>query len=176
MFIIILFLVFQALNSKTKMNKFAYRQNGFVSFREIDVSKGVVCPKPRRSGANERFNTNATLLQINQEVEVCDLKAGTELLDLILTKGRYDVEYSNANPFFCGSPPSRASNPLIQDVNFGNDNFIPIQPFPESALPFSSSSRVTGGGCVPMKFGNNSAPVRIDGFNCRGSCSVPAVA
>uniref|UniRef100_M1C4A5 Uncharacterized protein n=1 Tax=Solanum tuberosum TaxID=4113 RepID=M1C4A5_SOLTU len=46
------------------MNKFAYRQNGFVSFREIDVSKGVVCPKPRRSGANERFNTNATLLQI----------------------------------------------------------------------------------------------------------------
>ncbi|KAK6773592.1 hypothetical protein RDI58_028830 [Solanum bulbocastanum] len=158
------------------MNKFAYCQNGLVSFREIDVSKGVACPKPRKSRANEPFSTNATLLQINQEVEVCDLKAGTEILDLILTKGRYDVDYSNSNPFFCGSPPSRASNPLTQDVNFGNDNFMPIQPFPESALPFSFSSRLIRGGCVPMEFGNNSAPVRIEGFNCGGNCSISAVA
>lgn len=112
MFIIILFLVFQALNSRTKMNKFAYCQNGFVSFREIDVSKGVVCPKPRESVANQRFNTNATFLQIkyvfcffflfllllfsvylylfgyfiSQEVEFCDLKAETDILDLILTE------------------------------------------------------------------------------------------
>ncbi|XP_055819366.1 uncharacterized protein LOC129888402 isoform X2 [Solanum dulcamara] len=168
------------------MNKFAYRQNALVGFGEIAVSKGIVCPKPRRSGlfnsasvqVNETFTTNAPLLQINQEVGGCDLKAGTELLDMILTKGgRYDVEYSNfqldsSPPYFCGSPPSRASNPLIQDVNFCNDNFVPITPIPESAAPFSSSSR----GCVRLKFGNNSAPVRIEGFNCRGSCSIPAVA
>lgn len=120
MLIIFFFLVFQALHNKTKMNKFAYRQNALVGFGEIAVSKGIVCPKPRRSGlfnsasvqVNETFTTNAPLLQIkyvslffsfffiwlssicvylfgcfsSQEVGGCDLKAGAELLDMILTK------------------------------------------------------------------------------------------
>lgn len=101
-------------------------------------------------------------------------------------QGRYDDENSDLQlasspPFFCGSPPSRASNPLIQDAHFGNDNFVPIPQIPESAAaapppPFSSSGRMIGGGCVRVKFGNDSAPVRIEGFNCRGSCSISAVA
>lgn len=192
MLILFFFLVFQALQSKTKMNKFSYRQNALMSFGEISGSNGVVCPKPRRGGcelfnsasvqANEPFITNPPLLQINREAKGCDFKAGTELLDMILTKGTYDVECFNfqldsSPPFFCGSPPSRASNPLIQDVHFGDKNFTaaPIPPIPESAAPpppFSFSGRVTGGGCVRVKFGNNSAPVRIEGFNCRGISAV----
>ncbi|XP_059287188.1 uncharacterized protein LOC132040555 [Lycium ferocissimum] len=160
------------------MNKFACSQNALVGFGEISESNGVVCPKPHKGGP---FITNPPLLQINsQEVEDCDLKAGTELLDMILTKGRYDVEDSNfqlgsSPPFFCGSPPSRASNPLIQDSHFGNNNFLPIPPVPESPSPpppFSSSDRVTRGGCIRGKFGNNSTPVRIEGFNCRGISAV----
>ncbi|MCE5166546.1 hypothetical protein HAX54_021620 [Datura stramonium] len=173
------------------MNKFSYRQNALMGFGEISGSNGVVCPKPRRGGhglfnfasvqPNEPFITNPPLFQINREAEGCDFKAGNELLDMILTKGTYDVECSNfqldsSPPFFCGSPPSRASNPLIQDVHFGDNNFAaPIPPIPKSATPsppFSSSGRVTGGGCVRMKFGNNSAPVKIEGFNCRGISAV----
>ncbi|XP_009761314.1 uncharacterized protein LOC107811985 [Nicotiana tabacum] len=171
------------------MNKFAYSQNALVGFVGVGEmtngvyrSNGVVCPKPRRGGL-----FNSPLLQFNnQEMEGCDLIAGTELLDIILTKGRYDDENSDLQlasspPFFCGSPPSRASNPLIQDAHFGNDNFVPIPQIPESAAaapppPFSSSGRMIGGGCVRVKFGNDSAPVRIEGFNCRGSCSISAVA
>ncbi|KAK4354336.1 hypothetical protein RND71_026530 [Anisodus tanguticus] len=162
------------------MNKFAYRQNALVGFGEISRSNGVVCPKPRR--ANESFITAPPFLHINSEEEKgCDSKAGTELLDMILTKGRYDVEYINfqldsSPPFFCGSPPSRASNPLIQDAHFGYGNFVPIPTIPESTAPSPpppfSSGRVTGGGCVRVKFGNNSTPVRIEGFNCRGISAV----
>ncbi|OIS96399.1 PREDICTED: uncharacterized protein LOC109235686 [Nicotiana attenuata] len=176
------------------MNKFAYSQNALVGFVGVGEmtngvyrSNGVVCPKPRRGGL---FNCAPFPLgQINnQEMEGCDLKAGTELLDIILTKGRYDVENSDLQlasspPFFCGSPPNRTSNPLTQDAHFGDDNFVLVPPIQESAVPapsppppFSSSSRMTGGGCVRVKFGNNSAPVRIEGFNCRGSCSISAVA
>ncbi|KAM3268704.1 hypothetical protein P3S67_030668 [Capsicum chacoense] len=116
------------------MNKCAYQQTamvGFVGAGEIrrgdfSVSHGVVCPKPIRPS---RF------LQINnRQPDACDSKAGTELLDIILNKGSYDVETTNfemssSPPFFFGSPPARASNPLIQDAQFGNDSFVPILAF-----------------------------------------------
>ncbi|MCD7448071.1 hypothetical protein HAX54_037773 [Datura stramonium] len=108
-------------------------------------SNGVVCPKPRRGG-HGLFNFAS-------------------------------VQPTNPlSPILHCSKSSTASNPLIQDVHFGDNNFAaPIPPIPKSATPsppFSSSGRVTGGGCVRMKFGNNSAPVKIEGFNCRGISAV----
>ncbi|OIT02835.1 PREDICTED: uncharacterized protein LOC109227454 [Nicotiana attenuata] len=185
------------------MNMYAYQQKalvgGCVGVGEtvrggdiISVSNGVVCPKPRRklslfNSPSEELIRPCHLLQIsNHEMEARDLKAGTELLDIILSKENYEVDKANfevasSPPFFYGgSPPSRAGNPLIQDAQFGNHNFVPILPIPERAVapspPPPSSTIMSGGGCVRMKFGNKPAPVRIEGFNCRGSCSISAVA
>ncbi|KAJ8536011.1 hypothetical protein K7X08_034412 [Anisodus acutangulus] len=152
----------------------------------------VVCPKPRRVGLfnSSYVHTNEpirpyTSLQINNQQS--DLKAGTELLDIILTKGSCDMEMPNFDmasspPFFFGSPPSRASNPVIQDSQFSNNNFVPIIAIPEGAaaaaaapsLPPSASARKNGGGCGPMKFGMKPAAVRIEGFNCCSSISAVA--
>lgn len=153
---------------------------------DISVCGGaVVCPKPRRIGL---FDSSYVHSNESIRSEACDLKAGTELLDIILTKGNYDEEKTNfemasSPPFYFGSPPSRVSNPLIQDSQFSNDNFVPIQAIPEAAAASppsftstaaSASARKNGGGCVPVKYGNKQAAVRIEGFNCRSSISAVA--
>lgn len=169
------------------------------------LSNGVVCPKPRRVGGF--FNSPSAFdplesirpscyLQFSQQMEACDSDAGTELLDIILTKGDYGEGRSNyqmdsSPPFFCGSPPSRASNPLIQDAHFGQEFFDPFSPTLEAVAvahppplspppppsPLSSSSaRKNGGGGCGMKFGHKPAPVRIEGFSCGRNCSISAVA
>ncbi|KAF3629967.1 putative protein MOTHER of FT and TF 1-like [Capsicum annuum] len=184
------------------MNMYAYQQKALVGCvgvgengraADISGSNGVVCPKPRRLGLFNSASVHVEesirpyqLLQFrNQEMEACDLKAGSELMDIILTKGNYEVDKANfevasSPPFYYGSPPSRAGNPLIQDAEFGNHNFVPTLAIPERAVapspPPPSSTIMSGGGCVRVKFGNKPAPVRIEGFNCRGNCSVSAVA
>ncbi|XVF09602.1 hypothetical protein REPUB_Repub07fG0107900 [Reevesia pubescens] len=114
-----------------------------------------------------------------------DSKAGTELLDIILTKGGHGPEKSSnqvasSPPFFCGSPPSRASNPVIQDAQFNNEKQLPPISSPVPPPSPSSSPRIAGGGCVRMKFGHKPAAVRIEGFDCLGrdhrNCSISAVA
>lgn len=108
-----------------------------------------------------------------------------DCFDLILQGSCYSersgVQVESTPPFFCGSPPSRASNPVIQDEQFGNGNgtngssFSPFLMGVASASP-SSSAR----GCVRMKFGHTPAAVRIEGFDClnrdRRNCSISAVA
>ncbi|KAL2479083.1 hypothetical protein Fot_48097 [Forsythia ovata] len=171
------------------MNGCVYRQNALVGCvgdmaRRAD-SDYVVCPKPRRFGLplqfDEPIRSPSRLLHINNEQsEACDAKAGTELLDIILMKGscgytRSNFQVASSPPFFSGSPPTRASNPVIQDEQFGNDNFNPLSPAPEASPPPPSSARKSGG-CVRVSFGHKPATVRIEGFNCRGNCSISAVA
>ncbi|KAL3375325.1 hypothetical protein AABB24_006691 [Solanum stoloniferum] len=158
---------------------------GEIRRADISVSDGLVCPKPHRNGLfNEPIRPSRFLQINNQQMNDYDLKARTELLDIILTKGSYDVEMTNfemdsSPPFFFGSPPSRVSNPLIQDAQFGNDNFVPILAIPEGAPSpppsfTSTCGRNNGGGCVPVKFGIKPAAVRIEGFNCCSSISAVA--
>ncbi|KAK4350015.1 hypothetical protein RND71_029328 [Anisodus tanguticus] len=182
------------------MNRCVYQQTalvgcvgvGEIRWGDISVSDGVVCPKPRRIGLfnssyvqpNEPIRPSRFLQINNQQSEACDMKAGTELLDIILTKGNYDMETPNFDmasspPFFFGSPPSRASNPVIQDSEFSNNNFVPILAIPgggaaPSPPPPSASPHKKGGGCAPVKFGITPAAVRIEGFNCRSSISAVA--
>ncbi|XP_010265134.1 PREDICTED: uncharacterized protein LOC104602954 isoform X1 [Nelumbo nucifera] len=163
-------------------------------FSFSDRKDPVVCPKPRRLGLlNHAINDSIRPLrwQPSSQPEFCESKAGTELLDIILTKGCYGADQSvtqvaSSPPFFCGSPPSRAANPLIQDARFGDDKFTSVAPVPvpvpvpvPSGLSSSPSSSTRKGGCVRSTFGNKPA-VRIEGFDCldrdRRNCSIPAVA
>ncbi|XWS48299.1 hypothetical protein CRYUN_Cryun13aG0063200 [Craigia yunnanensis] len=154
--------------------------NGMGGFEERGFDS-VVCPKPRRLSDHTRtfrWPTNC------YQTEMVDSKAGTELLDIILTKGGFGAEkhgnqVASSPPFFCGSPPSRSSNPVIQDAQFSNEKQPPPLSSPAPPSP-SPSSRMAGGGCVRMKFGHKPAAVRIEGFDClitdSLNCSISAVA
>ena len=148
---------------------------GFEGMKMVD---SVVCPKPRRlSALNPSLNDSIRppYRCFNQyQSEVGDSQAASELLDLILNKGESGGERSmkqlaSSPPFFCGSPPSRASNPVIQDEHFGSCKVGPFSP---------TAGR--NGGCVRMKSGDKSVAVRIEGFDClsrdRRNCSIPSVA
>ena len=95
------------------------------------------------------------------------------------------TEVASSPPFFCGSPPSRVANPLIQDARFGDEKIItPLSQLspnlPPSGLSSSSpSSSSRKGGCIRANFGSKPA-VRVEGFDCldrdRRNCSIPALA
>ncbi|XP_022738761.1 uncharacterized protein LOC111291349 [Durio zibethinus] len=156
--------------------------NGMGRFEER-LFDSVVCPKPRRialfnSSAQDHIRIFSWSTNCCQ-TEIADSQARTELLDLILNKGGYGGEKSNnqvasSPPFFCGSPPSRASNPVIEDDKFNKKKQLP------TILSPSPSSRTAASGCVRMKFGHKPAAVRIEGFDClnrdRRNCSISAVA
>ncbi|KAM6568029.1 hypothetical protein CsatB_016014 [Cannabis sativa] len=149
------------------------------------MTDSVVCPKPRRLGHSfHSINDNIRPLRCPTnnpfQSEGRDSQAGTELLDIILTKGNNSVEMiASSPPYFCGSPPSRASNPLIQDEQFGNGGYGVTKSILVTPTPPSPSAR-TAGGCARMKFGQKPAAVRIEGFDClsrdRRNCSISAVA
>ncbi|KAJ0047569.1 hypothetical protein Pint_16483 [Pistacia integerrima] len=170
------------------MNICAYQRNAMEGgvYEEERSFDSVVCPKPRRLGLlKPAINDPIRHLRwpANHQSEIGDSKAGTELLDIILTKGIYGTEISDNQvassppPFFTGSPPTRTSNPLIQDAQFGIEKITAPLPLP---APPSPSSRM-GGGCARMKFGHKPAAVRIEGFDClsrdrRRNRSISAVA
>jgi hypothetical protein len=106
--------------------------------------------------------------------DVCDSKAGEDLLDIFRRK---ESVSSRSPPFFLGSPPSRAANPLAQDARFGDEKLNTVSPSLSPLLP--SASRVKSG-CGRMKFGVKPATVRVEGFDClnrdRPNSSIPAMA
>ncbi|PIA39744.1 hypothetical protein AQUCO_02600298v1 [Aquilegia coerulea] len=183
------------------MNHCVFQQNALAACEEMKNSVSsissdrkqdcVVCPKPRRLGVlNHSLNDPIRTLrwQLSHQTELNDSKAGNELMEIILSKGGNGngtehsssaTQVASSPPFFCGSPPSRATNPLIQDARFGEEkNFTPLSPL--SIHTSSPSSSMRKGGCVRAKFGHKPAPVRVEGFDCldrdRRNCSIPAVA
>lgn len=133
------------------MNRCAIIQqnNGYAAFREDVARDFVVCPKPRR------------------------LKATTDFLDVLLSKSgcRHDSE----QVYSClpGSPPSRVSNPLIQNARFVEvkwetcltPSFMERQhtTFPTLNSSGSTSSSSRKGRLVRSNFGNKPT-VRVEGF------------
>ncbi|CAH9103475.1 unnamed protein product [Cuscuta europaea] len=157
----------------------------------------LVCPKPRRLGQlNSDVNDPVRPFRwyfCNQQEGSDSMAAADILEDIILIKGSYhDAEQAtgphhvaSSPPFFCGSPPSRVSNPVVMDARFGDEQHMaPVSP---RAIPIPSSGVVSSpsasanrkGGCVRASFGNNPA-VRVEGFDCldgdRRNCSIPALA
>lgn len=184
---------FSGVKIEEKMNHCGYQQKNALRSCEEMRMESVVCPKPRRLGLLNHSSIDNHIKPcrpqiINYQAEVEDSGVSEELLDIILPKGRYyserfgeQLESSSSPPagaFYCGSPPSRASNPVIQDEQFGNGNSSHGSFSPYSMAPSSPSPSARG--CVRMKFGHTAAAVRIEGFDClnrdRRNCSISAVA
>ncbi|XP_073023880.1 uncharacterized protein [Primulina eburnea] len=171
------------------MSPYSIHHNAFTAYEEMNRS-AVVCPKPRRLspvGAThkEPSSTRAFRCHVSYQPEICDAKAGNELLNIIRAKGddyagQSVTQIASSPPFFSGSPPSRVSNPLIQDSRFGHEKVIPISPLaiplPSGLAPSPSSTRK--GGFIRANFINPA--VRIEGFDCldrdRRNRSIPALA
>lgn len=139
------------------------RRSVFIS----DRKDTVVCPKPRRVGLLTNHPIRHLRWHMSHQVEVCDSQAGQELLEIILMKDcgeeQLAARVGSPPPIFCGSPPSRAANPLTQDARFRDEMFSTFSPLP---TPSSPSSPARKGGCARMKFGLKPAAVRVEGFEC----------
>ncbi|CAI9113574.1 OLC1v1014200C1 [Oldenlandia corymbosa var. corymbosa] len=155
--------------------------NSSASMAACPAPNGVVCPKPRRLvNVNEPINIRPSRVvhttNNHYQLEACESRAGTELLDLILAKGnnygaeRSSFQVASSPPFYNGSPPVRASNPVIQDEQFGIGKMMmsPLSPSMEALAKSGSGGSSSG----RVKCGNKPAPVRIEGFECRGTAVV----
>ncbi|XVF31607.1 hypothetical protein REPUB_Repub17cG0005800 [Reevesia pubescens] len=161
---------------------------GLISISDHQKGGPVVCPKPRRVGVLANNPIWPLRLHMSHQAEVSDSKAGAELLDIILKKEDLGPEQSatqvaSSPPFFCGSPPSRAVNPLVQDARFGDERLATLSTLQiqsPSSSSSSSSASARKGGYVRMKFGLKPAAVRVEGFDClnrdRQNSSIPAMA
>ncbi|KAF7804043.1 uncharacterized protein G2W53_043154 [Senna tora] len=129
----------------------------------------LICPKPRRVKTLSQIHVRPLRWHLSLPDEGYDSKGGAEVLDMIF-KQSYGEEASSP-PYFVGSPPVRAANPLIQDSQFAYGR--------ESAPTLSSSSSSSAsvllsprkGGYVRTKLGLHGAAIRIEGFDCH----IPAV-
>ncbi|XP_010511845.1 PREDICTED: uncharacterized protein LOC104787888 [Camelina sativa] len=182
------------------MNHFAVQPNAFAAGGDLRSSVSVVerdqttvvCPKPRRIGLRNYHHPSRSLrCYFSHQLELCESKAETDILDIILTKDGYGTEQVNTqqqvidspSPFLCGSPPSRVANPLTQDARFRDDIVLVSSPpvgLPQSSPSSTTSSGRKGGGCVVRGNFGNSPAVRIEGFDCLDrdsrNCSIPALA
>ncbi|KAB2075008.1 hypothetical protein E1A91_A07G198100v1 [Gossypium mustelinum] len=147
----------------------AYEEmGGFISsISEHHRAGPVVCPKPRRIGVLTNNPIKPFRLHMSHQADVSESKASAELLDIILNKGDLWAEQSAAQvasspPFFCGSPPSRATNPVVQDARFGDERVAALSAS-QSPSPSQSAHK---GGCVRMSFGLKPAAIRVEGFDC----------
>lgn len=75
-----------------------------------------------------------------------------------------DTDSSSQAGFFCGSPPARTDNPVINDPQFGKKtpSFSPL--FGGSSSGKMTAGRVEVGS--PSSCGASSPKVRIEGFAC----------
>lgn len=127
----------------------------------------VICPLPRRPARPphpvEPFG-RATSRPNNGTLPVYRTDSASDILDLILSKNDPDVDTdSNSQAgFFCGSPPVRTNNPIVNDPQFGRNTpcFSPL------GSPFS---KMLGGRAEvgsPSCGASSSPKVRIEGFAC----------
>ncbi|MCD7447394.1 hypothetical protein HAX54_028466 [Datura stramonium] len=133
----------------------------------------LICPKPRRFGD---LKSHSNCLPLRNQAEVFVSKgAGAELIDLILKEDgiaarQYASDLSSSPPFFSGSPPCRAMNPLIHDVLFTNEKqhllSSSLSPSTSSSSSPSSSSK---GRCARARLGKPQSPNRVEGFDCLNS-------
>eukprot|EP01018_Ginkgo_biloba_P003181 Gb_22323 [translate_table: standard] len=122
----------------------------------------VICPKPRRMAvapcaAKEIYRSCRR--SPSQSTARCEGEPGYEILDIFLSKSGYGDQgiVNSSLPYFCGSPPSRTDNPLVQDVQFISKGI------PPSSLVSQKSSCGSSFGANPC--------IRVEGFASSSSDS-----
>ncbi|KAL6498142.1 hypothetical protein OROGR_028539 [Orobanche gracilis] len=112
----------------------------------------VVCPKPRRVGPSNLSSPSMAAPLRHRICDEAESKTGAELLGVIF-KEDFQANLSSSPPFFFGSPPCRAPNPLVQDARFGVEkaNFILKS---------------------PAESGSPQAVLRVEGFDCPSTRAV----
>ena len=148
------------------MNHFAAMKSPLPVASAADAKSPLFCPKPRRPVAPLRCHQSS------------HSDAGMDLLDLLLSKGE-ESNLSAASPqppLFCGSPPRRASNPVVYDSRFGMDcppmpawpvappAPVAVRPTPRPSAPPMSPRGAAG--CARARFAFQPAAVRVEGFDC----------
>ncbi|KAK4763855.1 hypothetical protein SAY87_013293 [Trapa incisa] len=175
------------------MNHWMIQQSAFLACEEMRM-EAVVCPKPRRlcllATNMSHSPTKPLKWQPGYQTDTYDSQIGDDVLGIILMEdGGCVAEPAGAQPassppFFCGSPPSRASNPLIKDDRFGDNKMLPFSPLlpiaaPTSGLSDPPSSSSLAGSFTRPNFGNKPV-VRVEGFDClsrdRGRHGIPTLA
>eukprot|EP00249_Psilotum_nudum_P019768 c27409_g1_i2 orf=408-830(-) len=121
----------------------------------------VICPKPRRIAASCTPEVMKPSCQLRSTHAGAECEAGYEILEILQNKN-----VPGESPSMGCSPPSRAGNPLVHDVQFIHQRMPPPAVIAQPRPPGGSSRRA--------------APsIRIEGFECSGRdscCSVPALA
>nr|CAD1822867.1 unnamed protein product [Ananas comosus var. bracteatus] len=152
------------------MNRCAMQQSALAAWEEVmrgplagsdRKNNAVHCPKPRRFGPVHAPDPvrPIRLLHTKYQPEIYDSKpGGVELFDVFM--GDEQGHVASSPPFFCGSPPSRASNPLVHDPRFGE-----LEP-PVHHLPAQTGSKSRSGCGARVKSGFEPAVVRVEGFDC----------
>lgn len=163
------------------MNSCGNQQNAYAASEETrsrflgtDHKAPTFCPKPRRLIPLAVVVAEPVLPFRCLSEGFPDSSAVEEdLVDLLLAKGGELDRSDSSSPFFCGSPPSRAANPVVHDARFGED--LPPAPFAPFLPTQSMAAMSPKHGCAHAKFGLLPAAVRVDGFDCldraRRSCS-----
>ncbi|KAE9612480.1 hypothetical protein Lal_00033255 [Lupinus albus] len=171
------------------MNHYNFHEIDLISLEEMrdsstiyDTKGTVFCPKPLRVMVfpDMPLTTRSSRMKFYEQSDGSDSKDLAEIVDIILEEGYCINHEPSSPPYFLGSPPIRATNPLIQDDKFGygKNNSQPI--FSVSSSPSLTSSPLSTslglsspssspwrkGGCVRTKFGIKSTPVRVVGFDC----------
>ncbi|MQL90293.1 hypothetical protein Taro_022886 [Colocasia esculenta] len=83
-----------------------------------------------------------------------------------------ETQVASSPPYFCSSPPSRSTNPLVFDARFGDEKSAPLTTLPMLATsPSAAAPRM--GGCVRTKFGPKPTSVRTTGTAAAASLPCP---
>ncbi|XP_047095700.1 uncharacterized protein LOC124708072 isoform X1 [Lolium rigidum] len=127
----------------------------------------VICPQPRRLSRPPFLMEPVTRASAkpNGTLQVYRADSASDILDLILSKNDPDVDTDPGSQvtFFCGSPPVRTNNPVVNDPQFGRNtpSFSPLGSSPFSKM-LGGRAEVGSPSC-----GASSSPkVRIEGFAC----------
>lgn len=137
------------LNSLESLADYRERsRNRFMPYRDV-TEEELACPKPRRAAVGMhsappdahakpfRRLRGTSALPVEED-------AGHEILDILFSK--VNSGDGSPNAYFHGSPPCRASNPMIHDVHFTQKRAMP----PPVIIPQKSS-------CSSPAVGGNSS-------------------